>query len=170
MKETNNVTEKNLAAVCGLFCGACGLYIGATEDPARLKDIAARRGRTEEELICYGCRSDRRSYYCKSCEIIACAQQKGCEFCGDCPDYPCEKLKAFKEEMPHRAELWQSLERIKQVGWEKWQQEMAKRYTCHNCFTINSSYDVNCRKCGATPSCDYVEAHLEDIHEALRQR
>lgn len=164
---STHTPDKNLAAVCGLFCGACSLYIGTTEDPARLKPIADRRGRSEAEVICYGCRSDQRSYYCATCEKVTCAAQKGADFCGECPDYPCDNLKAFQAEMPHRAELWQSLERIKQIGWGKWQQEMADRHSCRKCSTVNSAYDLTCRNCGAHPASDFVEAHQDAIRRHL---
>ncbi|MCP3921192.1 MAG: DUF3795 domain-containing protein [Desulfobacterales bacterium] len=36
-KKNNSETDKNFAAVCGLNCEACTLYIGTTEDPDRLK-------------------------------------------------------------------------------------------------------------------------------------
>jgi len=32
--------DKKLAAVCGLYCEACSLYIATTEDPARLTALA----------------------------------------------------------------------------------------------------------------------------------
>ena len=41
-KEKNHIEElnKTLAAVCGLYCEACSLFIGTNEDPARLLRIA----------------------------------------------------------------------------------------------------------------------------------
>ncbi len=38
------ITDKKLAAVCGLFCPACTIYIGTREDPDRLKASARRTG------------------------------------------------------------------------------------------------------------------------------
>ena len=32
--------DKTLAAVCGLYCEACSLYIATKEDPARLTALA----------------------------------------------------------------------------------------------------------------------------------
>lgn len=58
--------------------------------------------------------------------------------------------------MPHRIELWKSQERIKEVGYEKWYAEMIEHYSCTECHTLNSAYDIACRKCGRTPSCNYV--------------
>jgi predicted RNA-binding Zn-ribbon protein involved in translation (DUF1610 family) len=155
--------DKNLAAVCGLYCRACTLYIGTTEDPARLESIAARMGRTIEEVKCGGCRAERRSFYCRTCRIEACAAAQGLEFCGDCAQYPCELLKIFQGERPHRAELWRDLARIRAAGWAKWLEEKAGDYSCPACGTVNSAYDLACRRCGREPSCRFVAGHREEI-------
>jgi hypothetical protein len=54
------VPDKRLAAVCGLFCPACTIYIATTEDPARLRGIAERKNLPLDEVSCQGCRSDLR--------------------------------------------------------------------------------------------------------------
>ncbi len=156
-------TDKELAAACGLFCGACSLYIGTTEDPVRLEKLTARMGRTTEEMVCRGCRSDQRSFYCQTCRLYACAAAKEHEFCGQCAEYPCEALKVFQAERPHRAELWQDQARIGEVGWEKWLTEKAAHYACPACGTVNSAYDQVCRKCDRTPSCRFVADHQDEI-------
>ncbi|HEY9124052.1 MAG TPA: hypothetical protein PK252_04000 [Bacteroidales bacterium] len=35
-----------VAAGCGLHCGACSLYIGSTEAPERLRILSERMGQT----------------------------------------------------------------------------------------------------------------------------
>ncbi len=35
-------SDKKVAAVCGLYCEACSWFIATTEDPERLKRLAAR--------------------------------------------------------------------------------------------------------------------------------
>jgi len=158
------VPDKRLAAVCGLFCPACTAFIGTREDPKRLEAMALRLKRPVEDLYCSGCRSDKRCFYCKShCTMATCAAQKGVEFCGECMEYPCEKLKVFQAEAPHRIELWQSQERIRDAGYEKWYAEMVEHYSCPACGTINSAYDISCWKCGASPSCAYVRLHKDEI-------
>lgn len=156
--------DKRLAAVCGLFCPACHVYIGTKEDPERLKALSLRSNRPLDELHCDGCRSERRCFYCKTkCFVSKCAATKKVDFCGECAEYPCKDLKAFQAEMPHRIELWKSHERIKDVGWEKWYAEMIEHYSCPQCHTINSAYDLKCRKCGREPSCAYVRLHKDEI-------
>jgi len=162
--------DKLLAAVCGLFCPACSVYIGTREDLQRLKGLAERLQCPVEDLRCHGCRSENRCYYCAGCKKTGCAAEKGVDFCGECKEYPCEELRLFQAEMPHRIELWKYQERIKEVGYEKWYAEMIEHYSCPQCGAINSAYDIACRKCGTTPSCTFVSLHKEEIIRQLAKR
>ena len=147
------------AAVCGLFCPSCTVYIGTAEDPDRLKLLAKRFGRPIEDLECSGCRSDNLSFYCKTCTMKKCAADRGIKFCSECDDYPCSELKTFQTEAPHRADLWTSLEQIKNEGWKKWFAKMTELSSCSDCGTINSAYDPVCRSCGNRPSSSFAEKH-----------
>lgn len=161
---TVSAPDKKLAAVCGLFCPSCTLFISTAEEPDRLETIAQRIPIPVEELKCLGCRSEKRGFFCRNhCKMTKCEKEKGIDFCVECSEYPCSELKAFQAQMPHRSELFTSQERIKQVGYEKWYEEMAEYYTCAECGTINSAYDIQCRKCGATPSCEYVKLHKDEV-------
>ena len=171
-KEENHSQEadKKLAAVCGLYCEACSWFIATTEDPERLKRMAAQMHFSVEESRCYGCRSDKRLSYCEKCKMSACAARKGINFCSECEEYPCDDLKAFQSAMPHRIELWDNLERIRSAGYKQWLKEIRGNYTCPRCHTINSTYDLKCRKCGEEPSCDYVARHRQEIERFMNNR
>ena len=82
--------SKKLAAVCGLFCPACTLYIGTTEkEPQRFRAVAKVYNTPPEAWECYGCRSEKRSYFCKNkCKMVNCAQEKGIDFCVECGNTP----------------------------------------------------------------------------------
>ncbi|MDM8536319.1 DUF3795 domain-containing protein [Desulfobacterales bacterium HSG17] len=160
--------DKKLAAVCGLYCEACTLFIATKEDPERLKGLAARFQLSEEAVKCYGCRSDKRGPYCQKCKMFTCAAEKGIDFCSECNDYPCNDLKQFQSERPHRIELWDDLERIKATGYQDWLKEIREHYTCSQCSTINSAYDLKCRKCDEEPGCGYVEKHKQAIEQVLK--
>jgi len=162
--------DKTLAAVCGLFCPSCAMYIGSTVDPARLERMAAERGMAVEDLQCRGCRSDKRIAYCATCFMYRCASDKGVDFCGACPDYPCQELRDFQAKMPHRLDLWQAQERIRAAGWETWFEEMLARYGCPECGAINSAYDAICYVCGHKPSCAYVAEHGKKVAAFLATR
>ena len=173
MQEKGNHSEtldKNVAAVCGLYCEACTLFIATTEDPARLKALAARFQLSEEAIKCYGCRSAKRGPYCENCKMFACAAERGIDFCSECEAYPCDDLKQFQSERPHRIELWADLDRIKAVGYRQWLKEKRENYTCPRCNIINSAYDLKCRKCNEEPSCNYVAKHKQAIEQSLLNR
>ena len=158
------------AAVCGLCCDACSIFIGSQEDPKRLEMFAARMGWTLEEAYCDGCRSDRRTPYCQACDLYECAEGRGYAFCSECEEYPCADLRAFQEERPHRKELYGDLARIGEIGPEAWLVEVKERYTCPSCSTLNSAYDLKCRKCGHEPGSSYVAVYRDAIVEALARR
>jgi len=174
MKRSNEsirIPDKKLAAVCGLFCPACHVFIGTKEDPERLKVMAQRLQRSLEEMRCNGCRSDKRCFYCESnCKMVKCAATKGVDFCGECAEYPCGELKTFQAELPHRIELWKAQARIKEVGYETWYGEMIEHFTCQKCGTLNSAYDLKCRKCGEGPSCNYVHLNQDEILKHLAKK
>jgi predicted RNA-binding Zn-ribbon protein involved in translation (DUF1610 family) len=157
------------AAVCGLLCDACSIFIGSQEDPERLAAFAARQGWSVEEARCDGCRADRRTSYCRDCDLFACAASRGYAFCGECEEYPCAALDEFRCERPHRTEIYENLDRISKAGVDVWMQETKERFTCSSCGTLNSAYDLKCRKCGQEPGSAYVAAHRETIVERLRQ-
>ncbi len=157
------------AAVCGLFCSACTFYIGTHEDPARIDRMAATFGVSREVLLCDGCRGDRRLYYCRDCYMPICAADRGLSFCGECPDCPCSELEAFVQERPHRADIHADLARIHEIGPDAWLAEATEKYSCPACGTLNSAYDLMCRKCGHDPASPYVETHRDAIVARLRQ-
>jgi len=169
-KDHPDELDKNLAAVCGLYCEACSWFISTKEDPERLKRLAEQLNYSEEESKCYGCRSGKRLPYCEKCKMFDCATERSIDFCSQCEEYPCDDLKQFQSAMPHRIELWVNLERVKSIGYKQWLKEIRKNYSCPQCQTINSTYDLKCRKCGEEPSCNYVAKHRKVIEQYLKKR
>jgi hypothetical protein len=161
-------TDRALAAVCGLYCEACTLFIATKEDPARLKGLAHRFQLSEEAVKCYGCRSAKRGPYCEKCKMSSCAAERGIAFCVECGEYPCAELTRFQSERPHRIELWDDLEQIKAKGYKHWLRQIRDNYACPRCQSINSAYDLRCRNCGEEPSCNYVAKHKQAIEQVLK--
>jgi hypothetical protein len=158
-----------MAAVCGLFCSACSFYIGTHEEPARLERMASSFHVSREALLCDGCRSERRLFYCRDCVMFGCAAHRGYYTCGECPDCPCPDLERFVAERPHRADVPRDLARIKEIGAIAWMDEATLRHSCPECGTLNPAYDLACRKCGHDPASPYVEEHRDAILARLRQ-
>ncbi len=96
-----------------------------------------------------------------------CAGEKDLDFCGDCEEYPCSQIKDFQSKMPHRAELWKSQERIREIGWENWFNEMTEYFSCHVCGVLNGSYDFKCRKCGNIPGNDFVKNNMDVLNPEI---
>ncbi len=151
-REVKNILDKNLAAVCGLYCEACSWFISTNEDPERLERLAAQRNWSVEESKCYGCRSGKRLPYCGKCRMSSCAAERGIDFCSECEEYPCDDLKQFQSAMPHRIDLWVNLDRIKSVGYRQWLKEVRENYVCPRCETINSTYDLNVVSAAENPA------------------
>ncbi len=161
--KTFHQPDKRLAAVCGLFCPSCTIYIATTEEPERLKLIADRRNLPIDKVRCYGCRVSIRYPFCETCKMSECSKNKEIDFCVECKEFPCDDLKRFQAARPHRIELWQAQKQIYESGYEMWYIDMLKHYSCPVCGTINSAYDLSCRNCGETPSCPYVKIHQQKI-------
>lgn len=169
-EEVNERPEKERAAICGLFCEACTAYIASTDDPERLTYLSGLIGLDEDEIRCYGCRSDELGFYCKECEMKTCAEEQKVEFCSECENYPCKLLSKFQGERAHRIELFEDGREIKEKGCQAWMAHAREKYSCPDCSTINSAYDFVCRKCGREPANEFVAKHKEKIQEFMKDR
>jgi len=156
-----------LAAACGLYCGSCGIYLATQEsDTEKLLQYAIVLNQSFNDTLCDGCRAKRKSAHCsKSCPLINCTLNKGIQFCGSCNEHPCKELKEFQSEMPHRVEILESQNRLKEIGIRRWLIEMNGKFVCYWCNAVNSAYDIACRKCEHTPSCDFVAMHMDIIEK-----
>jgi hypothetical protein len=155
------------AAHCGLYCESCSLFIGTQSEPTRLEMLAQRYGKTADEMRCRGCRSDELSFYCATCKMKTCLKEKRLDFCSECTEYPCQILKEFQLQMPHRAELFESLDYIRDNGYDQWCVKMKTDFGCEQCGTINSIYDIKCRKCAHTPPNPFAKRNQSIIAKTL---
>jgi len=82
------------------YCGYnCGLCAARSDDPAvrqRLVDgwrkYFGHEEYTAENVRCDGCRTDGRIAD-KQCKARPCARERGVEYCADCDDFPCKKMR-----------------------------------------------------------------------------
>jgi hypothetical protein len=95
-----------IVAYCGLVCSDCPAYVATqANDAAALERVAAQWREefdspdiTADSILCDGCLStngDRRIGYCDTCEIRACALERGVANCAHCTDYACARLEGF---------------------------------------------------------------------------
>ena len=148
----------NLAATCGLYCGACGTYLAHRRgDSVRLEKIAKwlaeRRGRVLEldVLACEGCLSSEViATFCRDCAIRACAFERGITHCAQCPDFPCQRITDFNnDDMRHHSEVLANIRRQREVGIDAWLDEQEGRWRCPNCGCASDWYARKCPDCGS---------------------
>ena len=169
--KSRSFSNKELVSACGLYCGACGIYMATQEnDSERILQYAVVLNQTFEETLCDGCGAKRKSLHCsRMCIFINCKQQKGVDFCSECEEFPCKALHEFTSKMPHRIEVIESQTRMKEIGIKNWLFEMKEHFSCAQCKTINSAYHLACRKCGAMPGCKFISLHKNLIEQYLSE-
>ncbi len=98
-----------MISYCGLPCHTCPIHTATLEQDAEkqavMRSEIARLCREQYGLNyelkditdCDGCRTigGRLFSGCKDCRVRDCAQQRGVEHCGTCPNYPCSQLELF---------------------------------------------------------------------------
>lgn len=129
------------AAPCSLYCGVCRLYIATQANDlkllARMARVYARvldgvENLNTEDLLCDGCLSDRRSFFCRTCSIRDCVQGKRLDGCHSCDDFACELIDQFPipvgKKVIMRAEPYR-----RTFGTETWMRAEDARYRCPDC-------------------------------------
>lgn len=158
MSDVTDSAERNRAAPCGLYCGACSTYIARQRgDRARLSTIAKRIGeqkgwaiKPEEDLVCEGCLSSKLAIMCRKCAIRDCATKKDYNYCARCPDFPCQTIINFNNDgRPHHSEVLDNIRRQQQIGIDPWLEEQEKKWRCPACGCFLEWYDTKCPQCSA---------------------
>jgi hypothetical protein len=99
--------DKNIG-VCGLDCSNCNAYKATVNNDNLLRQETAEKWTKEynhdfkpEEINCLGCNSQGPYIeHCFECPYRLCAKEKGLTNCGQCEQYPCEKIAKFHEHVP----------------------------------------------------------------------
>jgi len=134
------MNEKNLAAPCGVYCGACRSYLVLKKD--LLEEKGYKGG-------CNGCRirNKKCSYIKRDCALI---RKNEIEFCFECDTFPCSNLKRLDDMYSKRygVSQIQNLKRLQKVGFEQWIQEKEKLYRCPECGGEICVHDAKCYDCG----------------------
>jgi hypothetical protein len=138
---TLQVKPVELAAYCGLYCGACDIYqkrIGQSGEELRkvldayrfdeittqvpgLENYEAFHKVLNTLVIIFGqCSGCPKGGGPPQCDIRNCCSEKGYKTCAECSSGPCEKLKPLLDSYP---QLEEDLQEIKKSGLEKWSRE-----------------------------------------------
>ena len=153
------IQNKELMAPCGLYCGACGIYIATRDKNEKLKAVMGGvYGTKPEETECCGCMQPdppKKLYgYCQECKIRSCVKSKDYYSCHQCDEWPCGVIENFgyatgvrviKKAIP----LW----RVKvarhgdKEGSVEWARAECERYHCPSCDEPLFRGSQKCRVC-----------------------
>jgi hypothetical protein len=139
-----------LLGACGLYCGACPHYRASLPEGRHVLARALRGGRERDGYVCSGCRSQALYVHpgCRSCAIRACAEERGLLHCGLCPDLPCQRLLAFRDDgHPHHLDILEALRELATSDPARWLAGQARRWSCA-CGAPFSWYEARCARCG----------------------
>jgi hypothetical protein len=120
---------KAMIAVCGLDCGACDIRRLPVDPQAAERVVSWFREMgwlqpgegvaeaIEQRLVCQGCRGDRTVHWSADCWILhCCVDDKGLEFCHECPAFPCERLGQWAQGNKRYAQALHRLQQMRRAG------------------------------------------------------
>ena len=141
-------------ACCGLDCGLCPVYY--TKGPSK----------------CPGCYGPDFSNKHPSCSIITCCiKKKNFETCGECVDFPCQKLKIWDladSFISHKKSLV-NLREIKKIGLEKFMERQKKRIDFLE-FALNDYNEGRSKSFYCIASALLSISFLESCKKILKQK
>jgi len=134
------IKEINLAAPCGMYCGACRHYLAKSK--GLLKERNLKHG-------CEGCRIRNKNcaWIKKDCALL---RKKEIDFCFECKDFSCINLKKLNQRYSHdySESLVNNLLRIKEIGVKQWFNEQEDKWRCPKCGGNVCVHDKECYDCG----------------------
>ena len=153
------IRNKNIMAPCGLYCGACGIYIATRDGNEKFKAVMANLyGTKPEETECLGCMQPdppQKLYgWCKMCNIRDCVRAKGYYSCHQCQEWPCGMIEKFPlatgcRVMKRTIPIWR--EKVAALGDEEgsveWARSECDRYHCSACGEPLFRGAQRCRQC-----------------------
>jgi hypothetical protein len=162
------IKNKNLRAPCGIFCGACPIYIATRDNNEKMTNIICAVWQTRpEDAKCFGCLQtdppQKLFGFCQKCAIRSCAKAKDFYSCHQCDKWPCDiiesshlsdiipsSIKKSVSRVINRAiPLWRN--QVAKLGDEagslEWAKAEAGRYHCPSCGKPLYRSAQQCRAC-----------------------
>lgn len=138
--------NNDLIGYCGIYCGACDHYLSTTTGKHLTK------GNDElKQNPCKRCKStipEKICKWCRNCDIKICAREKKLSHCGECKEFPCNRIEFFEKGLQHHQEAYKRLQDLILLSEEEWVKEQEDRWRCCNCGKQFSYYELKCNKCG----------------------
>lgn len=120
---------KAMIAVCGLDCGTCDIRRLPVDPQAAERVVSWFREMgwlqpgegvaeaIERRMVCQGCRGDRTVHWSADCWILhCCVDDKGLDFCHECPAFPCERLGRWARGNERYAQALHRLQQMRRAG------------------------------------------------------
>ena len=125
--------DMKLLAYCGLYCDQCSCRAAFADQDMRHMAHMPEKYRearpTPSDNDCGGCKG---RCICPPCGIKDCAAAKGLDHCGECADFPCERLEAFRTDgWAHHVGAIENLRSIRENGVETWFEALKPTLQCH---------------------------------------
>lgn len=142
----------SLLAPCGLYCGVCRVYIAHRDNNLKFKQellpiYKAYGAKNVDDIACTGCLSDGIKFpFCRTCSIKECIKDKEIEGCRQCDEFPCKIITNWPSPGGKKVILW-SIPTWREIGTEKWVEEVEKRYQCPECGTQLFRGATRCNNC-----------------------
>lgn len=142
----------NLVGKCGLYCGACAIYVARDSEEWRNK-IAKNHNCRPDQVACNGCGGLTSECWGNGCKVVLCTRAKGLSYCHECPEYEngtCERFEALSQSYSKvGVDLRANLHKIKEGKVQEWLRESAERFKCPECGGSISVWFTECQHCGA---------------------
>ena len=148
------MTNSNLLSRCGIYCGACYVYLAYKEGGGFLDSISEKLMVPKDEIRCEGCTGPTESLWqnWRECRLLPCLEERGYEFCFECPEFEeasCDKYEGLSRFCLERGEdIRASMRRIGNGGADAWLMEQDRKWRCSQCGEPISWYEETCHHCG----------------------
>ncbi len=144
------MASTDLVGRCGIYCGACPVYLGARGNEEAARHAKLNWKVPEDEIRCNGCSGLTPECYGNHCGYRECME--GYDYCSQCPEYQadaCEKLSHFEAWFNSLGEsLKENLGRIEAGETGEWLGEQAERWSCPGCGSPVFWEQTRCPECG----------------------
>ena len=152
--------DKALLSPCGLYCGVCRVYIAHKDNDIKFKEelfpiYKAYGAKSVDDMACEGCLSEGIVFpFCQSCAIKDCIKDKKIEGCCQCEEFPCEIIDNWPS-APGKEIILRNIPAWRELGTEKWVEQVEDRYKCPECGKQLYRGVTNCNKCGNAVELDF---------------
>ncbi len=120
-----------MLAPCGIYCGTCDIHVAGrdkdVETQTKIANWIAEHRNAEcrpDQIRCGGCWGALADHWAADCKILKCVKARKLKLCSSCGEFEsCTTLHTFYDGGDYEAAK-KTLERIREVGVEKWVGEM----------------------------------------------